>query len=253
MSKNNIILIISIILLAAASFYYLTKESVNYSNKTIFSFIGAPGSGKGTLAEQCAQKLDFIVLSTGNLCRKNIAQKTELGKKLEKYTNSGQLAPDDLITNMVKEWLKENIKKVKPIILDGYPRTAKQADSFLKMLYQEFPKQKLRIISLNIPQEEVVNRIVNRLVCDNKNCQAVYNTSQIKNIDNPLCELCSSKLIKRDDDRKEVVLERLKIYNQTADELLLFYKSSRQQIETLNVSKKPKNEIFNNFKQILKK
>ncbi|MFH1644324.1 MAG: nucleoside monophosphate kinase [bacterium] len=251
MSKNNIILIISTLLLGVALYYHLTKPPVNNLDKTIFSFIGTPGSGKGTLAEQCEKKLDFVVLSTGNLCRKNIAKKTELGKKLEKYTNSGKLAPDDLITKMVKEWLTENIKNNKPIILDGYPRTAKQADLFLEILRNDFPEQKFRIISLDIPQEEVVKRIVNRLVCENKNCQAVYNTNQIKNLDDPFCELCSSKLVKREDDREEVVRERLRVYNQTANDLLNFYKSTMQKIETLDVNQKSKEQIFKNFKKIL--
>ncbi len=249
--KQNLILFISIAILGGAIYYHFTKKPSYKAEKTIFSFLGAPGSGKGTLAEQCAQKLDYNVLSTGNLCRKHIADKTELGNKLQKYTNSGRLVPDHIIAVMVKGWLKENTKDNKAIVLDGYPRTEKQAILLFDMLKKDFPEYSLRIISLDISQDEVVKRISNRLVCNNKKCQAVYNTGQIKNIDDPLCELCDDKLIKRDNDKAEVVRERLKVYEQKAKKLLNFYKASRKKIENINVESKTIPQIFEEFKGIL--
>mgnify|MGYP006287882193 CR=1 FL=1 len=249
--KNNLILFISIAILGGAIYYHFTKAPSYKAEKTIFTFFGAPGSGKGTLAEKCAHELNFNVLSTGNLCRKHIADKTELGEKIQKYTNSGKLVPDNIITVMVKGWLKENTKNNKAIILDGYPRTKKQAELLLDMLKEDFPEYSFRIIALDISDDEVVKRISNRLVCDNKKCQAVYNTSQIKNIDDPLCELCDSKLIKRDDDKEEVVRERLKVYEQESNNLLNFYKSSHKKIENINVESKTISQIFEEFKGML--
>src|SRR5271170_593774 len=109
------------------------EHQKNDAKKIIFSFFGAPGSGKGTLAERAARDLKFEVLSTGNLCRKHISQQTELGKKLDLYVKKGQLIPDELITLMVKEWLELAIQREVPIILDGYPRTKGQAAHFLEM------------------------------------------------------------------------------------------------------------------------
>lgn len=251
---NKAYFFVPIIVIVTIIFYYTTylKKPTNQiplnSNKTIFSFFGAPGSGKGTLAEQCAQKLKYLVLSTGNLCRQHIAQKTELGEKLQKYTNAGKLVPDDIITLMVRDWLEKTAKENRSIILDGYPRTEKQADMFLDLLKKTFPDYKLRIISLDIPDEEVVKRISNRLMCENKKCQAVYNTTQFQNINNPTCHLCQSKLIKREDDKEEVVRERLKVYAESSSKLLNFYKSAGQKIEHLNVSEKSIEKVFEEFK-----
>jgi len=254
---NRTFLFVLVIIVAGATIFYnkfLKKPATQISqetNKTIFSFFGAPGSGKGTLAEQCAQNLSFQVLSTGNLCRQHIAQKTELGERLKKYTNTGKLVPDDIITLMVRGWLEENIKNNRPIILDGYPRTEKQAELFLDLLKNNFSDYKLRIISLDISDEEVIKRISNRLVCENKKCQAVYNTSQVQDLDNPICKLCGSKLIRRDDDKEEVVRERLKVYAQASGKLLNFYKSAGQKIENLSVSEKTIEQIFEEFKTML--
>ena len=110
------------------------EQHKNNTKKIIFSFFGPPGSGKGTLAERAARELNFEVLSTGNLCRKHIAQKTALGEKLDFYVKKGQLIPDELITLMVKEWLESTLEAQVPIILDGYPRTKGQASHFLEML-----------------------------------------------------------------------------------------------------------------------
>ena len=137
--KHNLILFISIAILGGAIYYHFTKKPSYKAEKTIFSLFGAPGSGKGTLAEKCAQNLDFNVLSTGNLCRKHIADKTELGEKLQKYIDTGKLVPDNIITVIVKGWLKENTKDNKAIILDGYPRTKKQAELLLDILKEAFP------------------------------------------------------------------------------------------------------------------
>ena len=121
-----------------------SAEKMNVSNaappspqKQFSSFLGAPGSGKGTLAEQCVKQLGFKVLSTGNLCREAIASGSEQGKQLETFTKAGQLVPDDLITSMVDSWLAKETTTDTAIILDGYPRTEKQAEQVLNLLKQK--------------------------------------------------------------------------------------------------------------------
>lgn len=221
-------------------------------SKIIFSFLGAPGSGKGTLAEHCVAQLGYKMLSTGNLCRENIAKGTELGKKLQEYTSKGALVPDEIITSMVKEWLDAHTQQAAPIILDGYPRTAAQAAQLLELIKKYFPEYKLRIVALNISDDAVVERISGRLMCSNKQCQAIYNTKQfVKGVDNPLCERCSSPLAKREDDREEVVRERLKVYAGTSKELIDFFKNAGLTIEEMSVEGKESDQVFAMFKKMI--
>ncbi len=237
--------------------YWHVKRSTDHrlpvtESKVIFSFLGAPGAGKGTLAEQCVQKLGYKMLSTGNLCRENIAQGTELGKKLQGYTSKGALVPDEIITAMVKEWLDVNTRDAHPIILDGFPRTAAQAGQLLDLIKKYFPEYKLRVIALNISDDAVVERIAGRLMCSNKQCQAIYNTKQfIAGVDNPLCKRCASPLIKREDDKEEVVRERLKVYAATSKKLIDAFKKAGLSIEEINVEGKESEQVFDAFKKMI--
>lgn len=223
------------------------------TNKTIFSFFGAPGSGKGTLASDCVKKLGFKVLSTGNLCREAIARGDTLGKSIEQYIKSGQLIPDDLVTKMVDDWLKKEADSGVPVILDGYPRTQKQAQLFLNLLKRDFSEFKFRVISLLIPDEEIVKRLSDRLICENKRCQTPTAKSLLKDPNKLECPICSGKLIKREDDNEAVVRERLKVYAQHSGDLLHFYKESGQLIEELNVSDLTVEQVFEGFKRMLEK
>lgn len=221
-------------------------------SKIIFAFLGAPGSGKGTLAEQCVAKLGYKMLSTGNLCRENIAKGTELGKKLQEYTSKGALVPDEIITSMVKEWLDSNTRDAHPIILDGYPRTAAQAAQLLDLIKKHFPEYKLRVVALKISDDAVVERISGRLMCSNKQCQAIYNIKQFpEGAANQVCKRCGSPLTKREDDREEVVRERLKVYAATSKELIDFFKNAGLSIEEINVEGKEADQVFEMFKKMI--
>jgi adenylate kinase len=228
-----------------------SQQSAPVAPKTIFSFLGAPGSGKGTLAEQCVKQLGFKVLSTGNLCREAIASGSEQGKQLETYTKSGQLVPDDLITSMVDTWLTKETTSDTAIILDGYPRTAKQAEQVLNLLKQKYADHAFRVISLDIPDQEIIDRIATRLMCENKKCQAVYNSKLMKDPNNLVCEKCGGKLIRRVDDKEEVVRERLQVFAKNNNEVVNFYKNAGIAIESLSASKQTPAEIFENFKKMI--
>ena len=229
----------------------ITKQPNQLNNKKIiFSFFGAPGSGKGTLAEQCVKNLEYQTLSTGNLCRKHIAKDTKIGKTIKTFTSQGKLVPDEVIIEMVTTWLKEKSNTNKPIILDGFPRTKTQAEMLNKILKNEMPKYDFRIIRLVIPKEEIVERLVNRIVCENKKCQAVYNTS-MPEAKSGICPKCGSKLIKREDDTKEVIEKRFEVYQENENKILNFYRSIGQKIEEINISKLSPKEVFENFKNII--
>lgn len=225
-----------------------TNQEQTISPKTIFTFLGAPGSGKGTLAEQCVKQLGFKVLSTGNLCREAIASGSEQGKTLASYTNQGKLVPDELIASMVEQWLLKNTGST-PIILDGYPRTQKQAELFLSLMKEKLPDYSFKIVGLSLPDDEIVKRISSRWVCNNKQCQAVYNKMLMKNQTQTMCDKCHAPLIQREDDKEEVVRQRLHVFAQTNNLLTSYYKQvglSTISISTLGLSPE---EVFRQFKQ----
>ncbi|MFA6527618.1 MAG: nucleoside monophosphate kinase [Candidatus Babeliales bacterium] len=225
------------------------KESQStISPKTIFTFLGAPGSGKGTLAEQCVKKLGFKVLSTGNLCRETIASGSEQGKMLADYINQGKLVPDELIANMVEGWLMKNAGSA-PIILDGYPRTQKQAELFLALLKNKLPDFSFKIVGLTLPDDEIVKRISSRWVCSNKQCQAVYNKMLMKNKDQSTCTLCNAPLTQRADDKEEVVRQRLQVFAQTNNLLVSYYQTAGLAITTLSTLDLAPEVVFENFKK----
>jgi len=221
------------------------KNLQQRESKLVFSFFGPPGSGKGTLAEKLKTELGFSVLSTGNLCRFHIAQKTNFGQQLNDFVSRGHLIPDDLISSMVVEWLIVEMQKGNPVILDGFPRTAAQATALLSYLKNQ--KCAFRVIFVELADEEIVKRLSNRKVCNNKSCQAIYNTAYTKNE----CAICGALLVKRDDDQEHVVRERLKIYPSYKDSLLQMYKDLSISVEELNVGSMSIQEVFNTFKLML--
>ncbi len=227
------------------------KQTIpNKKNKIIFSFFGAPGSGKGTLAQKCSSDLGHKNLSTGNLFRTHMSNQTELGKLAQKYINDGNLVPDQVTVNMVRIWLKENTNSNTPIILDGFPRTQSQAKIFNNILKNDFPEYQFRIIRLVLPKEEIIDRLINRLMCENKKCQAIYNTS-MPEAQSGICPKCGGNLIKRADDKKEVIEKRFEIYQKNETEILDFYKNSNQKIEEINISKLNPKQVFEKFKNIV--
>lgn len=215
--------------------------------KVIFSLFGPPGSGKGTLSERLSRELNFAVLSTGNLCRQHVANKSRLGLLLEEYLNKGQLIPDALITDMVKEWLVEKAEKSQPIVLDGFPRTSGQATVLLEGLDVIAPEYTFKVVFVELAGDEIVKRLGHRLVCGNKSCQAVF-----KDSDNLIaCSYCQSALIKRADDREEVIRERLRLYPEYREALVEMYKILKQPVVTLDVAGMTPEQVFAAFGELL--
>ena len=216
-------------------------------HKTIFSFFGPPGSGKGTLAAEVVEELGFNFLSTGNLCRKHVSEGTELGKQFDNYLKQGSLIPDELVTAMVAEWLREATKEGSPVILDGFPRTQGQSTGLLSFIKTELSEYSFRVFYITLNDEEIVRRLSSRRVCSDKECQAVY----AGDFDTDVCSKCSSSLIKRDDDDEEVIRTRLRSYPAYRDSLLAFYKDAGIVIEKLDVTDMTKEQTFRTFKSML--
>ena len=130
-------------------------------------FIGAPGSGKGTLSALCVRELGWERLSTGELCRKHIAEKTSIGTEIDFAIKSGKLVSDILIASMVEQWFVEHKKSNKPVILDGYPHTVSQAKALDSLFEELFPNIQLKVVHFLISQDALRERLDGRLICLN--------------------------------------------------------------------------------------
>lgn len=220
--------------------------------RTIYIFIGPPGSGKGTLAQCCVEKFGWVKLSTGDLCRLHISQQTELGKQIDILIKSGKLIPDDIITSMVAEWLTSKVTVSSGIILDGYPRTEQQVQMFLDLVQSQFFDCNLKVVKFDISDAAVINRLSNRLICCKNDCQEVYSLLSHTNLSpktQMVCDRCGSTLVQREDDKVDVIRDRLAIYHQY-DPSAIFVKMG-QPVERID-SDKPLSEVFDKFKQLEK-
>ena len=200
----------------------------------VIIMLGAPGTGKGTVAGILTQKLAVPQVSTGDIFRKHIKEQTELGKLADKYISKGHLVPDDVTIDLVKSRLQEDDVK-DGIILDGFPRTVVQAEALDKMLAEQGRKVDM-VVNLTTPKEEIIERITNRRICSNPECKTIYNL-----ILNPpkvegICDKCGSELIQRKDDNRETVEARFENYLEVTSPLVEYY-TKKGNLRTELVSK----------------
>lgn len=187
----------------------------------VIIMLGAPGTGKGTIAGILTKELGIPQVSTGDIFRKHIGEQTELGKLAEKYISQGKLVPDDVTIGLVENRLEEDDVK-EGIILDGFPRTVKQAEELDKILENKGKKVDL-VINLTTPEEEIIERIVNRRICSNPECKTVYNLILNPPKQEGICDKCGSQLIQRKDDNKETVKQRFNSYIEETSPLVDYY------------------------------
>ncbi len=221
-------------------------------NNKIFIFLGAPGSGKGTLSALCMQHFGWDLLSTGNLCRDHIARGTELGKEIQKYSNQGLLVPDEIIANLVADWLLSNTKLPEGVIFDGYPRTLEQAKSLYALLQTKLKVFGVCLVKIDIDAGLLVDRILNRVICSNKQCGRTYSLKSLsdgQSKDSMSCDHCKSKLEQRADDTVESLEQRLKVYYQHEQNIIDFYVAHGFEICMIS-SAQPKQQVFEDFKNI---
>ncbi len=219
--------------------------------KQLIVLIGSPGAGKGSISMRAIQELGWVQLSTGNLCRKHIAEQTEIGKQIDFALKSGKLVSDSLISRMVGQWIAEH-SDGGIILLDGYPRTVAQGQHLSDLLQDQLKDWKLTVIRLVLSDEQVIMRLSGRYVCENKDCQAVYSVvpgSSLAPKKANVCDVCLSTLTRRNDDNSESIRERLIVYHQHEGALLDFYRSNGQVIQECDVDK-PFDDVFADFKRI---
>ena len=187
----------------------------------IIIMLGAPATGKGTVASILSEKLNVPQISTGDLFRKNIAEKRELGILAEKYISEGNLVPDQVTINMVMERLEEDDARY-GAILDGFPRTIPQAEALDEILAKKSLKIDM-VLNLKTPEEEIIERVVTRRVCSNPECKTIYNTKLNPTKVEGICDRCGSKVITRKDDTVEAIKTRLEQYFKLTNPLVDFY------------------------------
>ena len=189
----------------------------------IIIMLGAPGTGKGTVAGILQEKLGIKQVSTGDIFRKNIQEGTKLGKIADSYISKGNLVPDDITIGIVENRLKDDDVK-DGIILDGFPRTVVQAEALDKILKESGKKVDL-VVNLTTPEEEIIERIVNRRVCSNSECKTIYNLQLNPPKVEGICDKCGSALIQRKDDNEETVKSRIENYIKQTSPLVEYYKN----------------------------
>lgn len=173
-------------------------------------FLGPPGSGKGTMAERVAERCGLAHISTGDMLREHVKQNTELGNKAKGYMDKGELVPDALILDMIKErFSKEDAGGV---LLDGFPRNRKQAEELSGIM--EIHK----VIDLVVEEDVIVDRAVSRRVCGS--CGTVHST---KTHNSKECTACGADLVTRPDDNEKTVRERYRIYEEQTAPLIDYY------------------------------
>lgn len=182
---------------------------------------GAPGAGKGTQAKFLIEKYNIPQISTGDILRAAIADKTEMGMEAKKFMDDGKLVPDSTIIGIIKDRLAENDCK-NGFILDGFPRTLAQAEA-LEELMQKMDIKLDKVISLNVPDELIVGRISGRRVCGD--CGASFHVEFNPAKKEDICDYCEADLVIRKDDNAETVKSRLEQYHSQTTPLIDFYKN----------------------------
>ena len=181
--------------------------------------MGLPGAGKGTQASEIVKKFPIPHISTGDMFRKAIKEETDLGKEAKSYMDRGELVPDEVTVGIVKERISEDDAK-KGFLLDGFPRTIEQAEA-LSGIMQELDRKIDAVINIEVPEEELMNRLTGRRICEKcgTTYHLVFNPPKVEGI----CDLDGGKLYQREDDNPETVANRLNVNVKQSKPILSFY------------------------------
>lgn len=192
-------------------------------------FIGPPGSGKGTQAKLLGQREHAVHLSTGDALRDAIDHDTPEGKLARPYVATGRLAPDEVVNEIVNARFR-GPDRPQRFVMDGYPRTLAQAESFDRTLHTHGLGLE-GVVQLIVPDEEIIKRLGGRWNCPNPACKATYHTLYAPPVKAGICDKCGTTLIQRDDDRPEIIAKRLRIFHDRNRELLDYYRRAGLLIE----------------------
>jgi len=181
--------------------------------------MGLPGAGKGTQASEIVKKFPIPHISTGDMFRKAIKDETDLGKEAKSYMDRGELVPDEVTVGIVKDRISEDDAK-KGFLLDGFPRTIEQAEA-LSNIMQELDRKIDAVINIEVPEEELMNRLTGRRICEKcgTTYHLVFNPPKVDGI----CDIDGGKLYQREDDNPETVANRLNVNVKQSKPILEYY------------------------------
>lgn len=181
--------------------------------------MGPPGAGKGTQADLIKDRYPIPHISTGDMFREAVSTGTELGKEAKKYMDSGKLVPDEVTIGIVQERLAQDDCK-EGFLLDGFPRTVKQAEA-LDQVLAKLGKKVEAAINITVPEDILYERMSGRISC--KDCKTVYHLKFNPPAKAGICDKCGGELIQRSDDQGDTVKRRLEVYAEQTNPLIEYY------------------------------
>jgi adenylate kinase len=181
--------------------------------------LGPPGAGKGTQAKLLVERYGIPQISTGDILRHAVKERSELGLRAQAYMESGALVPDELVVSIIEDRITWSDAS-QGFILDGFPRTVAQADALSVMLAGS-QRSIDHVISMTVSEDELVERVVGRLTC--KSCGRGYHLRFDPPKDKSVCDICSGELYQREDDREETMRSRLQAYAAQTAPLIEYY------------------------------
>ncbi len=180
---------------------------------------GPPGAGKGTQASRLCGELGISQVATGDIFRKNLKEGTELGTLARSYMNRGKLVPDDVVWKLVEDRLSQP-DCAEGVLLDGFPRTVTQAEFMLEW-FERMGRDKPRLVSLEVPDDELIARLSGRRTC--LNCGATYHVAHNPPRTGGACDACGSEVVQREDDTEDRVRLRLATYHAQTAPVVAFF------------------------------
>lgn len=208
--------------------------------------LGGPGAGKGTQAERIVADYHLPHISTGDMLRGAVAGGTEMGREAQKYMDSGQLVPDDVVIGIVRDRLAES-DAAEGFILDGFPRTVSQAEA-LDVMLAEAGRKITHVVLIDVPAEELVQRVAGRRSCST--CGKIYNVTFDPPKVDGVCDLDGGKLVQRADDNEETVRNRIAVYERQTAPLIGYYTDKGVLQSAFGGGKGP-DEVYEQVRKIL--
>lgn len=194
-------------------------------------FLGPPGAGKGTQATGVSAKLNIPHISTGDMFRSAIKNKTKTGLEAKSYMDKGQLVPDSVTIEMVRERLSQS-DCAGGYLLDGFPRTVEQAEALDKIASPD------AVVNIDVADEKLLDRLTGRRVCGK--CQGTFHISKLT--DAKQCPVCGGELIHRDDDKPETIKKRLQVYHDQTAPLIGYYQANGK-LKTVDGDNRPEDVL----------
>lgn len=187
--------------------------------------LGAPGAGKGTYASRLAGHFGIPAIATGDMFRSEVKNGSPLGKKVAEYLESGRLVPDEVVNEVLKSRLQRP-DSARGFILDGYPRTVDQAKALERVAKID------AVINMDVPERVIIERLSNRRIC--RNCGAIYNAkySPKPKVEGK-CDRCGGELYQREDDKTDVIKNRLRVYEKQTQPLIEYYEKKKTKFVTI--------------------